>query len=191
MIRNSGRFSGAGLKALEARIREMGKKKVVVGVPAATNSLRDDDLSNVTIAAAHEFGATIKHPGGTRYDKSSNGRAKFVSNSFVGPVCGVTSAHEIVIPERSFLRSTLDENKEKAAKLLANSIRETLLTDGDKTAPFALVGEKMAGEVKRKIQAGINPALNPKTVKRKGSSKPLIDTGQLVQSITYEVREDG
>ncbi|MDC9606857.1 hypothetical protein [Xenorhabdus griffiniae] len=95
------------------------------------------------------------------------------------------------IPERSFLRSTVDENKEKAAKLLANSIRETLLTDGDKTAPFALVGEKMAGEVKRKIQAGIEPALNPKTVKRKGSSKPLIDTGQLVQSITYEVREDG
>ncbi|MEY0908199.1 hypothetical protein AB7180_15570, partial [Providencia rettgeri] len=55
--------------------------------------------------------------------------------------------------------------------------------------PFAIVGEKLAGEVKRKIQAGINPPLDPKTVKRKKSSKPLIDTGNLLQSITYEVRD--
>ncbi|MBD1228380.1 hypothetical protein [Xenorhabdus griffiniae] len=155
MIRNSGNFNGAALKSLEAKLREMEKVRVYVGVPASKNQRNNETgMSNAEIAAAHEFGV----PG-----------------------------H---IPERSFLRSTVDENKEKAANLLANSIRETLLTDGDKTAPFALVGGKMAGEVKRKIQAGIDPALNPKTIERKGSSKPLIDTGQLVQSITYEVRED-
>ncbi|MEM8168046.1 hypothetical protein Q4R38_18910, partial [Morganella morganii] len=54
---------------------------------------------------------------------------------------------------------------------------------------FAIVGEKLSGEVKRKIQSGINPELDPKTVARKGSSKPLIDTGNLLQSITYEVRD--
>ncbi|MEG0280631.1 MAG: hypothetical protein RR510_14740 [Morganella sp. (in: enterobacteria)] len=153
MIRNSGNFSGAGLKALEARIREMGKKKVVVGVPAATDGVRKDGLSNATIAAAHEFGV----PG-----------------------------H---IPERSFLRSTLGENKDKATKLLIRELKSDISQGDFSGRAFAIVGEKLSGEVKRKIQSGIEPALDPETVKRKGSSKPLIDSGNLLQSITYEVRD--
>lgn len=153
MIRNSGNFKGAGLKVLEARIREMGKKKVVVGVPAATNDVRDDGLSNATIAAAHEFGV----PG-----------------------------H---IPERSFLRSTLNENKDKATKLLIRELKGDISQGDFSGRAFAIVGENLSGEVKRKIQSGIEPALDPETVRRKGSSKPLIDTGNLLQSITYEVRD--
>lgn len=153
MIRNSGNFKGAGLKALEARIREMGKKKVVVGVPAVTNDVRDDGLSNATIAAAHEFGV----PG-----------------------------H---IPERSFLRSTLGENKGRATGLLIRELKADISQGDFSGRAFAIVGEKLSGEVKRKIQSGINPELDPKTVARKGSSKPLIDTGNLLQSITYEVRD--
>ncbi|MET4863019.1 hypothetical protein [Morganella morganii] len=153
MIKNSGNFSGAGLKALEARIREMGKKKVVVGVPAATNGIRDDGLSNVTIAAAHEFGV----PG-----------------------------H---IPERSFLRTTVGENKDKITGLLVRELKADISQGDFSGRAFAIVGEKLSGEVKRKIQSGINPELDPKTVARKGSSKPLIDTGNLLQSITYEVRD--
>ncbi|HEI8864194.1 TPA: hypothetical protein ACWLTD_003268 [Morganella morganii] len=153
MIRNSGNFSGTGLKALEARIREVGKKKVVVGVPAATDGARKDGLSNATIAAAHEFGV----PG-----------------------------H---IPERSFLRSTVGENKDKATGLLIRELKADISQGDFSGRAFGIVGEKLSGEVKRKIQAGINPELDPKTVARKGSSKPLIDTGNLLQSITYEVRE--
>lgn len=153
MIKNSGNFSGAGLKALEARIRELGKKKVVVGVPTATNGARKDGLSNATIAAAHEFGV----PG-----------------------------H---IPERSFLRSTLGENEGKAAGLLIRELKADISQGDFSGRAFSIVGEKLSGEVKRKIQSGINPELDPKTVARKGSSKPLIDTGNLLQSITYEVRD--
>ncbi|MEM8325604.1 hypothetical protein Q4S25_20320 [Morganella morganii] len=153
MIKNSGNFSGAGLKALEARIRELGKKKVVVGVPTATNGARKDGLSNATIAAAHEFGV----PG-----------------------------H---IPERSFLRTTVGENKDKITGLLVRELKADISQGDFSGRAFAIVGEKLSGEVKRKIQSGINPELDPKTVARKGSSKPLIDTGNLLQSITYEVRD--
>lgn len=152
MIKNSVKFKGNSLKALEVRIRAMGQKKVVVGVPAATNVDRKDELSNATIAAAHEFGV---------------------------------SGH---IPERSFLRSTLNENKVNASKLLIRELKADIAQGHFSDRPFAIVGEKLAGEVKRKIQAGINPSLDPKTVKRKKSSKPLIDTGSLLQAITYEVR---
>ena len=153
MIKNSGKLNGTGLKALEARIRAMGKKKVVIGVPAETNGDRKDGLSNATIAAAHEFGV----PG-----------------------------H---ISERSFLRSTLGENKDKAAGLLIRGLKADIAQGDFSGKAFAIVGEKLSAEVKRKIQSGISPALDPKTVKRKGSSKPLIDTGNLIQSITYEVRD--
>ncbi|MEY0282148.1 hypothetical protein AB7W07_19665 [Providencia rettgeri] len=153
MIKNSVKFKGNRLKALEARIRAMGQKKVVIGVPASTNADRKDELSNATIAAAHEFGV-LGH-----------------------------------IPERSFLRSTLNENKDNASRLLAKELKADIELGEFSDRPFAIVGEKLAGEVKRKIQAGINPPLDPKTVKRKKSSKPLIDTGNLLQSITYEVRD--
>ncbi|KLU15081.1 MULTISPECIES: hypothetical protein [Xenorhabdus] len=107
----------------------------------------------------------------------------------------VAAAHEFGvpghIPERSFLRSTLQENKEGAVRFLVNGIRQALEDNTDTKQPFELVGRQMAGQVQRNIQAGINPPLNPKTIKRKKSSKPLLDTGQLLQSITYEVREDG
>jgi len=105
----------------------------------------------------------------------------------------IAAAHEFGvpdknIPERSFLRSTFNENKDKAASFLATRIRNALISKGDMNKPFELLGLKMATEVKGKIQSGIEPPLLKATIKRKGSSKPLIDTGQLVQSITYEVR---
>jgi hypothetical protein len=40
------------------------------------------------------------------------------------------------------------------------------------------------------INAGIEPGLNERTIERKGSSKPLIDTGRLKGSITHEIRGD-
>ena len=50
-------------------------------------------------------------------------------------------------------------------------------------------GAWAAGQVQAFISAGrVVPPLDPTTIARKGSSIPLIDTGQLRQSITYEVR---
>jgi|Deesub1362B_J571_1020462.scaffolds.fasta_scaffold00499_29 phage gpG-like protein len=53
-------------------------------------------------------------------------------------------------------------------------------------------GAFLEGAVKEKITQGDPswPPLRPETVKRKGSSKPLIDTGKLRTSITHKVEED-
>ncbi len=58
--------------------------------------------TNVIYAAIHHFGGTIKHPGGTRF-VIVNGEARFVKNSFVGPVHGLTKAHPIPMPARPIL----------------------------------------------------------------------------------------
>ncbi|OCA57864.1 hypothetical protein AA93_07090 [Xylella fastidiosa subsp. pauca 11399] len=46
-----------------------------------------------------------------------------------------------------------------------------------------------AGDVKATIRHADLAPLTPQTIQRKGSSAPLIDTGQMLQSITYEVRD--
>ncbi len=58
--------------------------------------------SNMPYAAIHQFGGTIKHPGGTRYQKGSR-LASFTKNSFTGPTSGVTGAHDIKIEARPYL----------------------------------------------------------------------------------------
>jgi hypothetical protein len=51
-----------------------------------------------------------------------------------------------------------------------------------------IMGLAAENAVKRKILTGKFAPLKPATIKRKGHSKPLIDTGQLYDSITSQVR---
>jgi hypothetical protein len=92
------------------------------------------------------------------------------------------------IPERSFLRSGIREGVPKFNRLNEANLRAVVL--GSKTADQSLdmLGVVATGEVKRKIRQGPFEPLKQSTIDRKGSSKPLIDTAQLIQGITY-VRE--
>lgn len=91
------------------------------------------------------------------------------------------------IPQRSFIRSTVDAKApEIAAVQHAVAVRvlkgQTPIEDG-----LNQIGAKVASFVQGTISAGVLPALKPETVERKGSSKPLVDTGQLRAAITWKV----
>ena len=95
-----------------------------------------------------------------------------------------------IIPSRSFLRSTYDENQGRFFALLRR-YRNELLTD--KKTMFqvlSFVGQFAQKQVVLKIVAGGTPFTPnaPRTEQAKGSTSPLIDTGQMRQSIRYEVR---
>lgn len=103
----------------------------------------------------------------------------------------IGTAHEFgtdTIPQRSFLRATVDEQDAAYREATAGEIRAVL--DGRRNAEVALsrLGLRVVRDVQGKIRAGIDPALAPATIAAKGSSKPLIDTGRLLRSITYQVR---
>lgn len=53
------------------------------------------------------------------------------------------------------------------------------------------IGNYIEGLVKKKIKNGPFVPLSPATINRKGSSKPLIDTGHLRQSIRYIIDKGG
>lgn len=120
-----------------------------------------------------------------------------VLGSTAGKSHGATTLYDVAaanefgtsrIPERSFLRATLDLHH---AKVVAFCKKQgALVVRGEITNETALerIGLFVQGLIQARIAAGIAPANAPSTISAKGSSKPLIDSGQLRSSITYEVR---
>lgn len=96
-------------------------------------------------------------------------------------------APEANIPERSFIRSTVDGHIAVYAKLTKLLARKVYTLKLPLPAALGILGVKVSGDMRRQIRNGISPELSQETIDRKGSSKPLIDTGQLVQAITSKV----
>jgi hypothetical protein len=97
------------------------------------------------------------------------------------------------VPERSFLRSTLRVNREKYKATIAAGVQAIAKGRATLHQVLEVVGMQAAHDVKARITqgAGIPPPLAPATVAAKGSSRPLVDTGQLVNSITHRVERRG
>jgi len=92
------------------------------------------------------------------------------------------------IPERAPIRTTMDlhhRSYRKALRVLAAKVAagEISMVQGLK-----LLGLRIEADMHRAIQRGLPPPLKPRTIERKGSSKPLIDKGQLDNSIGSDVR---
>lgn len=84
------------------------------------------------------------------------------------------------IPSRPFLRQTLAENQQKYTALFAEGINN----GEDYEALMQKIALIAQGDVQENMVKGDWVANAPSTIKRKGSSKPLIDTGHLRKSIT-------
>jgi len=90
------------------------------------------------------------------------------------------------VPERSFLRSTLDENRPRYVQLQETAVER--MVDGlDPRLAYGAIGLGVVADVRRKIRAHVDPPNAPRTVQAKGSSTPLIDTGRLYDNIGYRV----
>lgn len=108
------------------------------------------------------------------------------------PVAYVATIQEMGYPEggipaRPFLRPTAAEKGAPGgewSQVAAAGARAAL--NGKTTAAAALeaLTLKAAGDVGKTIVSITTPALSPRTIAAKGFSKPLVDTGQMLQSVT-------
>ena len=85
------------------------------------------------------------------------------------------------IPQRSFLRSTILENKRSYKRLFVQLSRKIIDGSISKDDALKILGMTLQNGVTSRITEGIDPPLKS----REGT--PLIDTGHLRQSITYEI----
>lgn len=92
------------------------------------------------------------------------------------------------IPARPFLQMAFDQQREELGKLGARLMAEVILGERDQDKALGLLGAKLAAEAKKVITVGNQLAPNaPATVKAKGSDRPLVDTGRLLNAITWAI----
>lgn len=134
-----------------------------------------------------------------RTAKSLGKAPRRVKVGIIGPLAsedhgGLTLAalaaiHEwgIGVPERSFIRAWADENRVEIRKRQRALVRQIL--QGRLTEETALkrLGAWAQGSIQKRIADGILPANAQSTIDKKGSSTPLIDSGQLRSGVTHEV----
>lgn len=121
-------------------------------------------------------------------DKNEREKSVEVTNAELG-IIHEFGVPERGIPERSFMRSTASEEANNLGRLANIQIAECLKGETSSYDAFATIGAYLQGKIVEKITDGNFEENTKETIKRKKSSKPLIDTGQLRASITYEIKE--
>lgn len=91
------------------------------------------------------------------------------------------------VPERSFIRSWYDDNLDENRAALRRLQELVVRGEMSQAQAFEQLGLLFVGAIQRRIADGIPPPNAESTIKQKGSSTPLVDTGQLRASITHEV----
>lgn len=91
------------------------------------------------------------------------------------------------VPQRSFIADYVDESIADIKNTIGKISKKIIRLEMDPSLALDVLGMYIEGQIKARIAKGIDPPNAPSTIARKGSSKPLIDTGQLRSSITYEV----
>lgn len=145
---------------LIAQVQTAKQKAVYVGIPAEQN------------------------PPVVKKAKKAKGEEKASNNFNMAALAAVLEFGNERIPSRPFLRQTLDENQAKYSQMFAEGLQ-----DGKAVMQIyqsiALIAQ---ADVQQNIVNGDWVANAPSTIKRKGSSKPLIDTGRLRQSVLGVVK---
>lgn len=110
--------------------------------------------------------------------------AKYESGIQVAAVARYNEFGTSKVPPRPFFRNAIKQNKNKWSKFLARELSKNI---GAKDA-LKKLGEMMRSDIVMSITRLKDPPNSPKTIKRKKSSNPLINTGTLRRSVQYNVR---
>lgn len=97
-------------------------------------------------------------------------------------------AEAVGVPERSWLRGGIDAGKSRIEMLMRRLGKLILKGRLSSEQAHAMLGEDIVSIIRERIREGIAPPNEQATIDRKGSSTPLIDSGQMIQSIGHEVR---
>lgn len=156
------------LDSFNKKMHDLAKKNVYVGIPQANNARNKNDvganMKNATLAYINELGSPAQN-----------------------------------IPPRPFLVPGVKESIPAVTKILKN----TVITSGDSAQDIDIglekAGQKARDTVKNRIRnstdiQGLSDVTKHiratrKKNRRTGVMKPLIDTGQMLNSITYVIRD--
>lgn len=162
---------------------------ITVGIHEDAGNHESSELTNAKLGAIHEYGAEIKHTGGTSYGFASKAAAdrnevRFLKTGKGYMELGVTGAYTMSIPARPWLVPGVESGNDDYVAILRSSIKR----DGNLEKALNRVGVVAVSKVQQYMTDLRSPANAPSTIAKKGSSNPLIDKGVLRQSVTYKVQ---
>lgn len=147
-------------------LETMNGRKVIVG------ALRGE---NAWLAGIHEYGCRIPVTDKMRAFMHYRG------------IHLKKSTTVIVIPERSFIRTGHDENIDKVMKQTDRAISAVVAGTMSVDDMLDLCGEQLATAIKEYARELSSPPNSSLTTEWKGSSNPLVDTGNMIASIDWKV----
>lgn len=120
------------------------------------------------------------------------------------PVAGIAAVHEFGvpakgIPPRPFIRPTVSQNQAQWMKLIESGAKAILAGNETAASVMEKIGLLSSSQIKTAISAVSTPALKDSTIKarKRGKAdkkttgaltKPLVDTGTLLTTVTYKVQ---
>jgi hypothetical protein len=91
------------------------------------------------------------------------------------------------IPERPFMQNSMRGNQGKYRAALKTSAAKILRGETSLQVVMQKLGIVGQGDIQAEITALMSPPNAPSTIRQKGSSKPLIDSGEMRNSVTFKV----
>lgn len=165
-------------------LKELKGKSAYVGVVA------EPDSELAIYAGANEFGAVIRSKKAIAKLYYLMVEEGLIDEKKFPIYLWMKSKKEIVIPERSFLRSTFHDEKEinKAIKLFQFAFNRFLSGNGSAINALEAAADSLVASVKGKITGDIPPDDHPLTQARKGHARTLMGKEpHLYKSISKQI----
>lgn len=176
--------------AFKRSLESLTRKEVYVGIPAEASSRPGDgSINNAELLYIHTHGVRRKAMR-DEMDAMMNMGMKY------------SQAHTLYIrehgspmmsiPPRPVLQPAIEDRKPEISMVLADAGRAALLNDvAVYEANLNKAGMVTASAAQGWFENPQNdwPPNSPRTIRRKGSDQPLVDTGEMRKAITYIVRD--
>jgi hypothetical protein len=185
--------SGITNAELGAQIKAITRLQVYVGIPESRSARGEAGVTNAQLAFLHTHGVRSSNMRRIMYASMNRGLSYSAAHALYLQRFGSPAMN---IPPRPIIEPAIEDSQNKAKitvelRQAAQAALDPTRKDGRNRALFFL---RRAGMVAQNLVRAwfVNPrngwAPNaPSTIRRKGSNRPLIDTGELRKSITYVV----
>lgn len=178
------------LDKVRKALHRLPKKDVLVGIPQEKDTREHSkEINNAELLYIHTHGV---HSPGMRAEMKQNMDKGMTYSKAHQLYIKEHGSPALSIPPRPVLEPSIKANKDAIGKFLKAAGKAALKGDTlGLDANLNRAGMRAQNAARGWFEDPRNnwPPNSPKTIKAKGSDKPLIDTGEMRKAITYVVRD--
>jgi hypothetical protein len=189
-------FSGGD--KLEKKLREIAEKAGkanVVQVGFLSDATYPDGTSVAMVAAINEFGGTVTVPA---HEVTINRKIKESGEFAAGgqfvkaekanfATTHMVESYTVTIPPRPFFRGMVSDKSGEWGPALGKIIRAA---NYESSLALARLGKHIGEQLQDSIREFDSPENAKSTIAKKGFNKPLVDSGNMLRSVDFEVKDE-